>query len=204
MSTTHRTAAYLDDLARMLADLDPDERADVLDGVRDHVDAALGSLDREPSAADVDHVLAELGSPGDVAREALAGRAPRVTAAAAPPSRPTLSHAWVPPTAVGLIFLGAALGVFILPLALLLAGLVMLWASPLWTAGEKALGTILPVLGILGVPVGSLLVFRVSDGAESAVTPLGYLLLAAAAAGLVMLVLLAVRGGRRAARWMVR
>lgn len=200
MSTTDRTAAYLDDLARMLADLDPDERADVLDGVRDHVDAALGSLDRDPSAADVDRVLAELGSPGDVAREALAGRAPRITPPAAPP-RPALSHAWVPPTAVGLIFLGAALGVFILPLALLLAGLVVLWASPLWTAGEKALGTILPVLGILGVPVGSLLVFRVSDGAESAVTPLGYLMIAAAVAGVVTLVLLAVRGGRRAKEW---
>lgn len=106
--TTDRTRQHLDDLARMLDALDPQERADVLDGVRDHVDSALGALGHEPTAADVDRVLAELGSPGDVAREALAGRAPVAPVVAPAAAWPALAGMWVPPTVVGLVLLGAA------------------------------------------------------------------------------------------------
>ncbi|WP_420111053.1 HAAS signaling domain-containing protein [Pseudactinotalea sp.] len=199
-STTDRTTAYLDDLARMLGTLDPLERADVLDGVRDHVSSALGDLGREPSDADLDRIFADLGSPGDVAAAALADRAGSML----PPSgqRPALSHAWVPPVATGLIFLGAAFGFLVLPVALLLAGLVLLWISPLWSAAEKVVGTILPVLGLGGFALSGLLLFHVEAGdSTGGVTPLGYLLIAAALAGLATLVLVAVRGGRRARRW---
>lgn len=197
-STTDRTAAYLDDLARMLAELDPAERADVLDGVRDHVSSALGDLGHEPSDADLDRVFAELGSPGDIAAAALADRsAPRAQNSA----RPVLSHAWVPPVATGLIFLGAVLGILVLPVGLLIGGLVLLWISPLWTAVEKVLGTILPVLGLGGFALSGLLLFRVDHGDAAGVTPLGYLFIAAALAGLVTLVLLAVRGARRVQNW---
>ena len=199
--TTDRTRQYLDDLARMLDALDPQERADVLDGVRDHVDSALGALGHEPTAADVDRVLAELGSPGDVAREALAGRAPVTPVVAPAAARPALAGTWVPPTVVGLVLLGAAFSVFVLPLALLLAGLVLLWFSPLWTPLEKALGTILPVLGVGAVPLGSLLVLRADTPSQSGITLWGVLLLALLVAGLVTLVVLAVRGGRRARGW---
>lgn len=36
-----RIARYQDDLVRLLAALEPAERAEVLDGVREHIDAAL-------------------------------------------------------------------------------------------------------------------------------------------------------------------
>lgn len=194
-STADRTTTYLDDLARMLTGLDPVERADVLDGVRDHLSAALADLGREPTETDVDRVLAELGSPADVAAAALADRPGALT----PASRPVLAAAWVPPVATGLIFLGALFGVLLVPVALLLAGLVLLWLSALWTPLEKLAGTALPLVGIGGFALGSLMVADVGEG--GGVSGLGIALIAAALAGLATLVLLAVRGGRRAQRW---
>src|SRR5699024_8207064 len=69
-----RTARYQDDLARLLAALEPVERAEVLDGVREHIDAALAEVGHAPTDADVDRILGERGSPGMVAEAALAER----------------------------------------------------------------------------------------------------------------------------------
>jgi hypothetical protein len=67
-----RVATYLDDLARMLADLDPGERDDVLAGIREHLDTALAEHPDDPHA--VDAVLLRLGPPERVAAEARAGQ----------------------------------------------------------------------------------------------------------------------------------
>lgn len=201
--TTDRASVYLDDLARMLQALDPVERADVLDGVREHVDAALASLGRQPTEQDVHRVLAELGSPAEVAEAALAGRdgASVPTPQSASP-RPVLTGGWVPATAVGLIFLGALFGIFLLPLLLMLVGLVLLWISPLWSGVEKALGTVVPVLGLGGGVAASLLIVRVDAAGESAgPTIAGLLLLAGMLGAIVCLVLLAARGTRRSRDW---
>src|SRR5690625_1842108 len=112
-----RTARYQDDLARLLAALEPVERAEVLDGVREHIDAALAEVGHAPTDADVDRILGQLGSPGMVAEAALAER-PAVEGAANGPSgvgaapaggdwREQLMGRWVPPTVViGLFLLG--------------------------------------------------------------------------------------------------
>ncbi|WP_448073798.1 HAAS signaling domain-containing protein [Georgenia yuyongxinii] len=123
-------AAYLDDLGRMLGPVDPGLRADVLGGVREHIEAVLGARPWRP--AEVEQVLLELGPPEAVAAAALederrdgpgvastgAGwpgptwpaadgvpQAPGARAARAP--APALARTWVPPT-VGLLLLVVA------------------------------------------------------------------------------------------------
>jgi len=105
--TTDAITTYLDDLGRMLAHLDPAERADVLGGVREHVDASLAELGHAPSDQEVAAVLASLGAPEDVAR--VASGSPRVLppdGGAAP--RPSLTAAWVAPVvfALAIVLIG--------------------------------------------------------------------------------------------------
>jgi hypothetical protein len=115
-STQHPlVSAYLDDLARMLIDLDPGERAEVLAGVREHVDASL--TDRSSTTdQDVRAVLAELGPPEAVAQEAYAGRSAAAgRPAPAPAPSPLLARKWVPVTVavlqvVGVLFVALTVG----------------------------------------------------------------------------------------------
>ncbi len=91
--TTHPlVAAYLDELDRLLAGIEPRERADVMLGVREHLDGALGATGG--SDQEVREALAELGPPQLVADEAYAGRQP--TTAATPGSAPVMARSWVP------------------------------------------------------------------------------------------------------------
>ncbi|MHB1064877.1 MAG: HAAS signaling domain-containing protein [Georgenia sp.] len=72
MTDTDRSiAAYLDDLARMLTGADPVLRAEVLGGVREHIDAALAGRTGGGTSEDVDAVLLELGPPERIAAAAL-------------------------------------------------------------------------------------------------------------------------------------
>lgn len=91
--TTHPlVAAYLEELDGLLAGIEPRERADVMLGVREHLDSALratGAGDQE-----VREALAELGPPQLVANEAYAGRQP--TTAATPGPAPVMARSWVP------------------------------------------------------------------------------------------------------------
>lgn len=92
---------YLRDLEGLLQGIDAGERAEVLAGVREHLDGAL-----PPEAADdqVRSALAELGPPQAAADEAYAGRP------AHPASRgAVLSHPWVPLTVSALDVLALAL-----------------------------------------------------------------------------------------------
>ena len=98
-STTHPlTGAWLRDLELLLHGIDPGERAEVLAGVREHLD---GSLPPEATDDDVRRVLADLGSPQAVADEAYAGR-PAPTSAAPAERGPVMSRPWVP-VVVGLL-----------------------------------------------------------------------------------------------------
>lgn len=105
--TTHPlAAAYLRDLELLLHGVDPGERAEVLAGVREHLEGAVGSgaSDDEVRAA-----LAELGPPQAIADEAYAGRSPQpavVTTVVADRPRGTLSAVWVPIVVGGILGLG--------------------------------------------------------------------------------------------------
>lgn len=63
--------AYLADLDRALADVDPAERAEVLASVREHLEQSLGDGDHDPAAAAA--VLERLGPVERIAAEARSG-----------------------------------------------------------------------------------------------------------------------------------
>lgn len=67
-SSDIRVETYLDDLARMLSDLDPAERDDVLAGIREHLDAILG--EHYDDVAAVEAAMLRIGPPEQVAAEA--------------------------------------------------------------------------------------------------------------------------------------
>lgn len=104
LATHPLVLAYLQELERLLAGIDPGERAEVMAGVREHLDGALAGRD-QVSDEEVRGVLAELGPPQAIADEAYAGRTAH---ASIPPGRVgALSRPWVPVvvavlTAVGL------------------------------------------------------------------------------------------------------
>ncbi|SDP32550.1 hypothetical protein SAMN04489867_2079 [Pedococcus dokdonensis] len=107
-STTHPlVGSYLRDLELLLHGVEAGERAEVLAGVREHLDGTLapGADDTAVLAA-----LDELGSPQAIADEAYAGRP--ATPPASPPRPGAMSRAWVPVT-VG-VLLGLALLVTVL------------------------------------------------------------------------------------------
>jgi hypothetical protein len=189
MTTTpaERVAAYLDDVARMLLGAAPADRAEVLGGLREHIDAALADGPQPPGRPEVDRVLLELGPPEQVALAALEGAertpgvgAPWLTAAAAP--RPILTRPWVPAAGAALVALATVvlmpfalpvlvatggLSVFVLPVVVLLAlpwvaGAVLVTMSPLWSVAEKvAVWSLVPGAALLGA-LGAYVV-RLSD-----------------------------------------
>lgn len=62
--------------------------------------------------------------------------------------RPAMTKRWLPPVIVGLILLGAFFLTFLLPALVLIIGIILLWISPLWSTGEKAIGTAVPAIGL--------------------------------------------------------
>lgn len=118
MTDTDRSVtAYLDDLARMLAGADPVLRAEVLGGVREHIDAALADGPGGGTPARVDAVLLELGPPERIAAAALGDDPSSPGRAPAPPRPAALDRSWVPPV-VGLLLLFTA-GIYLLVLGAL-------------------------------------------------------------------------------------
>lgn len=104
--------AYLAELSRMLGDLPAQERSEVLAGVREHIDRSLAAR----PGADVREVLAELGPPEAVAREA---HGPGSYAVGSPPSipppvRPALSDRPWAPVVVAVLQVLSLLGLVIL------------------------------------------------------------------------------------------
>jgi uncharacterized membrane protein len=92
-------ANYLDELSGLLAGIDPAERAEVIQGVREHLDSTLeGTAGTE---MDVRAALAEVGPAQVVADEAYAGR-PHGESPASP--APKTSWVWLPVVIAGLAF----------------------------------------------------------------------------------------------------
>jgi uncharacterized membrane protein len=68
MSTTSPLVqAYLADLDRALAGADPADRMEIVDSVREHIDASIGELGASPTQAQIAGVLRRLGTADDVA-----------------------------------------------------------------------------------------------------------------------------------------
>ncbi|GAA4422982.1 hypothetical protein GCM10023169_18040 [Georgenia halophila] len=203
MTAVHaRADRYLDDLGRMLAGIDPTERAEVLGAVREHLDDAVAALGHEPSGTEMTAVLAELGPPSEVAAEAMAGRSAGGQGAQAQPqvTRSALSRSWVPPVAVLAVALGALLWPLMVPILVLAGGIILLCASPLWTPAEKALGSIVLPLGLAPVALSVAFFALVSyeGAAGGAPTVWAVAIPAMALLGLILAVWLLVVGVPRA------
>jgi hypothetical protein len=177
MNTADRRIAeverYIHELAIALSGLPADEREDVIAGIREHIDDSLLAI-ADPTPADVQRVLDELGDPLAIAADAGApaaaasirppgtgttspsrpGTPPLAGAMSAPrwnPSDvPLLEREWVPMAVIGSFVLAGFflwLGGPIVALAAWLFGLVALLASPLWHAFEKLVGVAAFVVG---------------------------------------------------------
>ncbi|EAP97355.1 hypothetical protein JNB_17833 [Janibacter sp. HTCC2649] len=195
-------SAYLRDLELLLHGVDPGERAEVLAGVHEHLDASLA-----PSASDEDvrRSLAELGSPQSVADEAYAGRpaAPPVSPTRVRPS-PWTAHAACFLNGAGLAFLAFLTLVSVLSsgfmaphpaeLAFLAFGFVIPWfflmvltsMSEVWGSPDKFRSILLYPATVVALAVMALLVGVTGVGALEPV--LAVLIIAAAAWVLVRLV----------------
>lgn len=129
--------------------LPPDRRIELLDQLREHLDAVAqspGATERAVLAA-----IDRLGDPAEIvaSEDDLATSARAVV-------MPTRS-AWGPLEIIAVILLIA--GSFLIPVIGPLAGLVCAWLSPAWTRGEKWVATALASGGIV-VVVGLLVLAR--------------------------------------------
>jgi len=88
-------ARYLLDLDVLLEGIEPVERAEVVEGVREHIETSLSHTDRNDS--DVRAALDEVGPATAVAEEAWTGRTSPVPS----PRPPGTSRAWLPFTVAG-------------------------------------------------------------------------------------------------------
>lgn len=181
MNTTSRRIAeverYIHELAIALAGLPVDEREDVIAGVREHIDDAMLAID-DPSVADVQRILEDLGDPLAIAADAGArttsperrtGTWDSTTGEEIPPAAatsartyppgfdqppPVLQRTWIPAATI-LAFPVAALLLWAggpaaaAPAAAIwILGLVVLLASPLWSGVEKFVGAAV----LIGLP----------------------------------------------------
>ena len=146
---------YLRRLERVLHDLPADRRREIVDDVREHIAAARTALAHDAGEAAIRTILARLGDPADIAREA--GAEPVL------PARPGLLELGavilLPVGGVLGLVLGWLLGTLIrlpgsgiLVLAVVgwLLGVACLWASARWSWRDKLLGTLLLPGGLLG------------------------------------------------------
>ena len=123
----------------------PSHRREILDGIREHIGAARAthSASRgDERDSDVLNLLEELGTPEEIAAAALgAGDRP---VAPPTPGRPVLEI-------IALLLL--SVGSLVVPIVGWLAGVVLLWLSPLWTGKDKLIGTFLPPGGVGVLPL---------------------------------------------------
>jgi disulfide bond formation protein DsbB len=167
-------ARYLDELERLLTHADPDERADVLAAVREHIEAALAEQTARGLSSDVASVLAGLGSPEEVAGGVHDSRAPDGALGGragdfmppVPSEGPggvartsALAGTWVAPVACLLLIVGALTSVVIAPLVLWLAGAILMAASPLWQVREKVIALVVSPAGVVVFSVAATLSF---------------------------------------------
>ena len=155
--TTHPLVdAYLRDLELLLRGVEPSERAEVLAGVREHLDGRLGADARD---ADVRQALDALGPPQHIADEAYAGRS--TTSAPPVPTWHAITATGV--NAVGLAFASLLLlvrphpseflfigWIYALPWLLAVATSAM---SPAWRTLDKAASILLFPLVVICLAV---------------------------------------------------
>jgi hypothetical protein len=137
---------YLDRLRAAGWTLDPARRDELVDEVREHIDAGLqleppGSRGTEVAAR---NVLERLGPPEDIVRAEVEGDLRPLPPRAAPAAQ---ESPWGPLEITAIVAL--AVGGLLLPVFGPLVGIVLTWASPRWRRGQKVLATLLAYVPLL-------------------------------------------------------
>ncbi len=120
--------------------LPPDRRIELLDQLREHLDAVSQAPDATESSVLV--AIDRLGDPTEI----VASEVDLPTQPAAATVASTRS-AWGPLEIMAVVLL--VVGTFVIPVIGPLAGLVCAWLSPAWTRGEKWVATALSSGAIL-------------------------------------------------------
>lgn len=135
--------------------------------IRAGIEEELRSLD----ATDADERMRELGDPADIASAATGtlGEAPVLPSwaadgATAPPwaPEPTRANGTASPVYVALTGLAIAVGLWVVPIAGWIAGIVLLWSSVVWRRWEKVVATVVP-LAAAGVLAAVLAVLAAAE-----------------------------------------
>jgi uncharacterized membrane protein len=152
----HLVVDYLARLERAAGMLPPGDRADLIDGIREHIDTALatGTVSDE---AGMRTLLDRLGEPEAIAASARENNDPgpdlHVGAPTeSPSSRTGPTSSWGGLEIAVVLLLGV--GAFVVPVIGPLVGLILLQSSTQWTPRQKRIGTAIAVLPVLlGVAV---------------------------------------------------
>jgi hypothetical protein len=136
-STPQVVRDYLDELDREMAGVSGEIRDGIVAGIAEELDG----LDAAAAASRIE----SLGDPKFIAAEARAGAAPKPAPVRTAPPRASEQRWYVVVTAILL-----DIGGLLVPLAGWVAGIMLLWASPLWTRNEKLVATLVPpAVGLL-------------------------------------------------------
>jgi hypothetical protein len=130
-------ADYLRRLDAAASRLPADRRAELVDEIRGHIDAALGEAGTDTESA-VRNVLGRLGEPAEIVAAAAPEHGVDVT-------RHDRGPGWLPVVTVLLLVFGG----FFPPVLGWIVGVGLLWYSPVWTFRDKLLGTLVWPGGLL-------------------------------------------------------
>lgn len=125
--------SYLGRADSAARDLPPDRRVELLDQLREHLDAVSSAPDA--TEATVLAAIDRLGEPAEIVGSEQDSAVARVATDAA------LRSGWGALEILAVILL--IVGPFIAPVVGPVAGLVCAWLSPTWTRGEKWVATVL-------------------------------------------------------------
>ena len=175
MPDTHHQPLVADYLSRLDAAADrlpADQRAELVEGIREHLDSALTGVD-QTNEAQIQAVLDRLGAPEEIVAAAVEGEPPSWSGPTAGGAQAAPAHGG---SGIGVREIFAVIllpiGGFILPVLGWFIGLVLLWTSDRWTFRDKLIGTFVWPGGYLLPFVFGLSATRVcstdpSTGAES-------------------------------------
>lgn len=160
LHTDPRVDAYLAEVRRAVAAIDPTQAEGIVAELAEHVRDAAGDAERSGTRLDVGQVLWELGDPAVIAAAVespvLASATRSATAATEAGAESSMERIFGSPVAVIVTLLALATGMLVSPIVSL-AGLVLLWCSPRWTIGDKLFATALSPIGLVfGLPLLSI------------------------------------------------
>jgi uncharacterized membrane protein len=130
-------AEYLSRLDKAAHRLPADQRTELVDGIREHLDSALAGVD-PANEAQVRAVLDRPGAPEEIVADAVEGGSPSWSTLGSAPATQAGSGLGVREILAVILL---PIGGVILPVLGWFIGVVLLWTSDRWTTRDKIIGT---------------------------------------------------------------